>query len=61
MSILNAPVSFRKLYKALGFAVREASQPQSADCKNISVNSENLGWAYHIINNSTYAIKQMRR
>lgn len=57
MSILNAPVSFRKLYKALGFAVREASQPQSADCKNISVNSENLGWAYHIINNSTYAIK----
>lgn len=43
--------------RALGFAIRDASQPQSADCKNISVNSENLGWIYHVINNSTYAIK----
>lgn len=43
--------------RALGFAIREASQPQSADCKNISVNSEYLGWTYHIINTSTYAIK----
>lgn len=43
--------------RALGFAIREASQPQSAENKNISVNSEYLGWTYHVINTPTYAIK----
>lgn len=54
---LSLPSRDKLTNRALGFAIKDALQPQNADSKNISVNSENLGWIYHLINNSTYAIK----
>lgn len=54
---LSIPSRDKYANRALGFVIRDASQPQIAENKNISVNSENLSWSYHVINASTYALK----